>query len=138
MNIITNPNFFLHVSLDKDTSPTLAGYWFALEEVQEQEAKCRQCIDKQHMFCQYDTSRQDCLDSNTREQPRNSLPYASEGTPEGEILFAPEVALLSAPEVSSAFPTSHRLDYVPEGDNNVDNDNGTASGRTYQNRRVQT
>ena len=45
MNIITNPNVCPHVSLEKDTNPTLAGEWLSPEEVQEQEAKCPQCID---------------------------------------------------------------------------------------------
>ena len=50
----------------------------------------------------------------------------------------PEESLTSAPEGSSSLPPSHRLDSIPEGDNNVNNNNGTASGWPCCNRRALT
>ena len=47
--------------------------------------------------------------------------------PDRELLSASEGDLTLAPEGASSLPPPRRLDSVPEGDNNVDNDNGTAS-----------
>ena len=45
--------------------------------------------------------------------------------------MAPEGDLPLAPEGASSRPPSCPIDSVPEGDNNVDNDNGTASSRPH-------
>ena len=56
--------------------------------------------------------------------------------PEGKLPSASEGALPLAPEGASSRPSVCRLDSVPEGDNNVDIDNGTASGRPHHNCRA--
>ena len=152
--MITNPNSRLHVSLDKDTNPTLSDKWLVPEEFQELEAALRQWIEQQHSLRRDNISCQDWPDYTTREQTIHSLPFDSEGTPEGAILFAPEGeltsasegyltltpegALLSVPEGYSSCPPSCRLDSVPEGDKNVDNNNGNASGLPHRNHRAPT
>ena len=107
-------------------------------------------IEQQHSLRRYNISCQYWPDSNTRDQTSQSLPSASGGTPEGypegAILFYPEriipLALEGgmplATEVASSCQPSQCLDSVPDGDNNVDNNNGTASGRPRRNRRVLT
>ena len=132
---------------------TFADECLSPEKFQEQEAASFQWIEQKHSLYRYNTSCWDLPDSTTREQPSQSLPSASEGAPEGEIPFAPEVELLSAsegalpldpeesltsaPEVASFCCPSCCLDSVLEGDN-VDNDNGTASGLTQRNLRSLT
>ena len=60
--------------------------------------------------------------------------------PEGSLPLAPEGYIPSAPEepLPDYTPPSCCIDSVPEGENNVDNDNGTASGQPCHNIRAPT
>ena len=98
--MITNPNARLHVSLDKDTNPTLADEWLSPEEVQEREDVRRQWINKQHSFSWDNTFLQDWPNFTTRDQPSQPPPSSSEGDPDGAIMFSPEGEILSDSEVA--------------------------------------